>query len=314
MYIERVSDPPRTRARLSRLLDFAIVGLLIALVALAFARGARAQDLELINGTPADPAEWPASVYASMSGAACSATVVGERVLLIASHCVGNGSTARFNVGANQYTSTCTHHPDYRNNSTADWALCVVNRKVEGIPYEKVGSDASWCRAGAKVRLTGYGCIRSGGGGGNDGIYRIGEATVQSCPTGARNFDTVTRGGAALCYGDSGGPAFLERADGGREIFGVNSRGDISTTSYLSSTYVEPAKTWFASWAAAKGVAICGVSPDARGCRGSAEPPPPPPPPPPPADCGPELAAAVGTQAEAGAAVTALKACMEAGI
>lgn len=269
-------------------------------------------DPTLIGGTPAKPEDWPASVYARMSGAACSATVVGEKVLLIASHCVSNGGTATFAVGTNNYSARCTHHPDYRRDSTADWALCLVDKTVAGGKYEMVAVDREpvACASGQTWRLTGYGCVRAGGGGGNDGVFRIGTANVQSCPN--RDHDTVTKGGAALCYGDSGGAAYLERGDGTRAIVGVNSRGDIRTTSYLSSTYDGTFKTWATTWANANGgQKICGLHADAVGCRDGANPPPPPPPP--PADCVEQVDAAVEAQMRAGATLQAVKACVAAG-
>lgn len=226
---------------------------------------------ELINGAPAKPGDYPACVYASMSSSRCSATVVGERVLLIASHCVSNGGSASFSVGANQYKCRGAHGPGYPRNSTADWTLCLTDKKVVGAPYEHVLADASLLKVGTKVRLAGYGCTRSGGGGGNDGVFRTGLAEVIDLPTGT-DYDTVTRGGAALCYGDSGGPAFLE-VGAARYVFGVNSRGDISTTSYLSSTYVKAFLDFAVSWSNKNGQKICGVHADALGCRAVGPPP-----------------------------------------
>lgn len=222
----------------------------------------------LIGGVPANPADWPASVYARMGGAACSATVVGERVLLIASHCVSNGGTARFQVGANAYSAVCSHAPGYPSNSTYDWTLCLVDRPVTGAPYEWLAEDGSDLAVGQGLRLTGYGCVRSGGGGGNDGVFRIGKAPIISLPsTGGTNADIVSRGTSALCYGDSGGAAYHEDADGSRYIVGVNSRGNISTTSYLSAVYHSRFRTFMQTWSTAKGVKICGFHVDAVGCR-----------------------------------------------
>lgn len=249
-------------------------------------------DPTLIGGAAADPKDWPASEYCSMGNSRCSCTMIGDRTLLIASHCVSNGGTASFSAGPNRYSAKCTHNPKYSQaayeemvkliasgatqaqvrafagfrNATADWTLCLTNAPVTGFPFENIMTDPAKIKIGDTVRLTGYGCVKPGGGGGNDGVFRTGTAKVTDLPSGS-DYDTVTKGGAALCYGDSGGAAYVELPGGDREIFGVNSRGDIATTSYLSSTFVSEFKTWAQSWATKNGQKICGLDPSATGCR-----------------------------------------------
>jgi hypothetical protein len=229
---------------------------------------------ELIGGRNADPKDWPASVYASMNGSACSATVVGEQVLFIASHCVSHGGKASFSVGPNRYTSTCARSPKYRRGIDHDLALCKVEKKVEGTEYEVVNIDGSLVKVGSEVLLTGYGCIRKGGGGGNDGIYRIGEAKVTRLPNGTNNWDYVTQGKAALCYGDSGGSAYvyLDSQKTKRVMISVNSKGDISTTSYITSTSTTDSVEFMKQWSQENNVEICGLHAGAKGCRDEVEP------------------------------------------
>jgi len=226
----------------------------------------------LIGGRNADPKDWPASMYSAQGNSRCTSTIVGERVLLIAAHCVANGGTAQFKVGGKNYSARCEHSPDYRRDSTADWSLCLISEKVEGIPYEIVNQDEALVKVGDEVLLTGFGCVRPGGGGGNDGTYRIGETKVQRVTNG--NNDIVTKGGAALCFGDSGGPAFkyLDAEKKIRAQISVNSRGDIATTSYLSAVHTGPAKKFLKEWSDRKQVKICGVHADAAGCRGGSVP------------------------------------------
>src|SRR5690606_31297364 len=96
-----------------------------------------AQSINLIGGTVADPNDWPASPWVGN----CSSTLIGERVLLTAAHCVSNGGTKTFNIGSTRYTGTCTHHGSYRSNSTADWALCLLTTSVTGVPLETLATQ-----------------------------------------------------------------------------------------------------------------------------------------------------------------------------
>lgn len=223
------------------------------------------QSPMLIGGKPADASEWPASLYAKAGSSACSSTLVGDRVLFMAAHCMSNGGTVSFTAHANAYKARCAHHPEYKGNDTADWALCLVDRPVTGVPFEVLGTETP-VAMNTELLLSGYGCIKPGGGGGNDGIFRIGNATVKGTPSG-KSYDIVTKGGAALCFGDSGGAAYLV-SEKERVIVGVNSRGDISSMSYLPAVSSRTFITWARQWAQdSNNVRLCGIHDDALGCR-----------------------------------------------
>ena len=106
-----------------------------------FGSHAYSQDALLIGGKPAKGGEFPASVYTSIGNSRCSATLVGDRALIIAAHCANDGARAAFSVGANHYSAVCTRANEYRSNNTADWALCFVDRPVTGILFEQVNTD-----------------------------------------------------------------------------------------------------------------------------------------------------------------------------
>ena len=213
----------------------------------------------LIGGTPVDPKKFPAVLYTRQGGSRCTSTLIGDRTLITASHCVDDGGSAQFTIAGVNYSSKCNHHPDYDNNQTADWALCYVDKSVKNVNFESLSMNSAIPKVGEQILLTGYGCIKEGGGGGNDGILRIGHVEVIKTPNNG-NWDIVTKGKTALCFGDSGGPAFYE-SNGKRWQISVNSRGNIKDTSYLSKTLANPVfSDWIAKWAANHSTNICGVS------------------------------------------------------
>ena len=272
-----------------------VLALLLLVSTRAFAQA------ELIGGTVADPSQWMASPWVGN----CSSTLIGDRVLMTAAHCVSNGGTKSFSIGTTVYRGTCTHHSSYRGNSTADWALCRLSSAVPNVPFEVIAtSDQAACSVGKSFTWTGYGCQRWGGG--IDGKFRTGAVATIRCPSG-NNYDTITRGSVALCSGDSGGGGYVVEADGKRYVVGVNSRSNTTDTSYISSTYVGSFRTWAQTWGDANGVKICGIHADAQGCRdGGIDPPPPPP----PQNCDAEMTAVTRSLADHHTAVKALEACM----
>lgn len=233
-------------------------------------------ELTLINGDLADPKDWP-TIFKTVQGSAnCTGTVIGPKVLQLAAHCVGNGKTAVFGSEGIKYTGKCTHHEDYKKDATADYALCLLDKEL-ALPWYETITDKE-VAMGDDILLTGMGCTQPGGGP-SDWKLRIGLAKVVELPLDDN--DIVTEGGPALCFGDSGSSAFM-KVDDHYKVVGINSRGDIQTASYLSSVYTAKAKKFYADWAKANVVDICGVTKGAKLCRGEVPPPVPPPGPTPP--------------------------------
>ena len=223
----------------------------------------------LIRGKVAKEGEYPHIVrITSNSGAGCTAAVVGPNAILTAAHCVNNGGTVtfrHFKMGSARLKSEpCQHHPGYRANQTKDFALCKVNTSMPE-PWASINTDHDFVKKNDEIILTGYGCVKSNGSGA-DGLLRIGTATVTRLPSN-NNFDIVSSSGSALCYGDSGGPAFKN----GR-LISVNSRGNIRDTNYCSATHMAD-QSFMLPWSQSKGAALCGIT---KSCNGEQEKPPPP--------------------------------------
>ena len=225
----------------------------------------------LIGGSIADKKEYPEVIYISDGGGRCSATVIGPRVILTAGHCVEDLGRIRpasfeleneliFTVGLDVFAARCEQAPLYREKEEDhDLALCTVDHELP-LKYASVASQGPRLRD--KVVLMGYGCTRRGGGGGNDGVLRMGLAPVTDLPYPGYHW-YHTRGNSALCFGDSGGPNFAQTKRGEtHQIIGVNSRGDISRLSMLIALWTKPSQDFFKYFAQKNKVQICGINKD----------------------------------------------------
>lgn len=229
----------------------------------------------LIGGSPVQPDEYEEVIRITNGKASCSASLIGPRVVLTAAHCTGpNGDifpvsaekVYEFTKGRTVYKARCQIAPDYRSRTgDQDMALCKTDKAVSG-KYAIVMQKGP--KINELVTLVGYGCTSESGRGGNDGILRVGDAPVTKLDT-KHYYSFHTKGDSALCFGDSGGPAFKRSIKGAYHyIYGVNSRGDIRELSMLTSVYHPNSIKFMKDFERSFDVQICGIS---LTCDGSNE-------------------------------------------
>lgn len=265
-------------------------------------------EIQLRNGFIADSKEWQASLYATFATprgtSACTAALVGPQAVLTAAHCTPDDGVISFEFpgAALPYKADCKISTRWPADASADFAFCKVRTVVAtpaGFEFETVSTAnmdqllASNPGEQKPLVLTGFGCISDVAvEDETDGLYRLGYNT----PVETSNSKTKKKGAAYyapaevnnlimgegpgvanLCPGDSGGPAFLARANnkgrfGGRVIVGVNSR-----VFYLDETH----KKYGASLVSATGgpdlrpvfnqyngtLAVCGLGGGLQNCR-----------------------------------------------
>lgn len=229
---------------------------------------------QVINGQPASAKDWPATfLFRNSDGAGCTATAVGKRVLLVAAHCIEDGAVGTAELGDFVTDVRCNRHPNYPDDISADFTLCVA---ADGIPMPSEGTfetinttDPGTPQINQQVTLLGYGCRTVGGGDASFGSLYKGNAAVLRRET---NLYAVTSGGAAVCFGDSGGGAYVAAKVGVpigqlRRLWGVNSRGDISQNSWIATTANPVFVTWATQWANQNSVQICGLNGAGQECR-----------------------------------------------
>jgi Trypsin len=238
----------------------------------------------VMNAQVVDTAQWPATFRGTFTIAQkaynCTATLVSDRALLTAAHCVADGGQVvlRRSTGpdpAGTWRGRCERAPGgYPGVISADWALCRMDQPVPATHYERISLQAPSLAVGDSLRVAGFGCTERDKPA--DGLYRIGRLHVQHLPGG---FDghphfIVSRpafavGDAAICQGDSGGPSFVTLATGRRLIVAVNSHHDTEGkgVSMLSALWTEQGARFVRDWAERHGERLCGEHANAQNCR-----------------------------------------------
>lgn len=207
---------------------------------------AAAASLGIPSSTPPDPVvggvdaavcEFPATASGLRFGGshACTVVVVAPRVVMLAAHCLGGGALATVVFGediaapeGSVQIEGCAAHPDFTIGEgdllDYDLAYCTL---VEDAPAVQIVPPLMGCEAdqlvpGAEVILPGYGFDDEELGSGA-GRKRWTTNTIEAVDEDRNDLYLLGVDGASVCFGDSGGPAYMQLDDGSWRVVGITS-------------------------------------------------------------------------------------------
>ena len=180
----------------------------------------------IYGGAEVDSCAWPTAVGVTGGNSLCTGTLVSPWLVVYAAHCGGGTKKIRFgefsSSPSKSIEAACQTYPAYGgvNDQAHDWAYCVLNSPVRDLPITPVlyGCETSVLNAGEEVAIVGFGANN-----GDAGAGRKRWATTTLNGVGSMTASLGGGGKPSVCPGDSGGPAFIQTADGVWRAFGIAS-------------------------------------------------------------------------------------------
>jgi hypothetical protein len=159
----------------------------------------------------------------------CSGVRLNDTTVLTAAHCLNEfvfSVSVELASGKRVVPTKITLHPEATNLGSLfinDVALLTISPPEGEIPPPVV-PIAERVDTGDALTILGYG-VTNGETQVGSGVLRIGEMQVNEVTTDSIFSDYTPSTQSNTCFGDSGGPAFVEDGSGGLALAGITSTG-----------------------------------------------------------------------------------------
>jgi len=175
----------------------------------------------------------------------CTATLIDRDVAVTAQHCVVNTIAVddmRFGMGDPSNPDAVVEVHSAPFHDTLDVALLLLLTDAvtqvptaEPLPFLREAPEQSWI--GTDVEAAGFGSTHDN----STGLYYV---TVELTGIQDDFFEVDGHGQQGICFGDSGGPLFVNVETGDPVIIGVESHGDASCVDTDYETRLDQAMAW----------------------------------------------------------------------
>jgi hypothetical protein len=240
--------------------SFVAAGVIAAMMLAGCSAPAESGALEstpsaIVGGQETPPCAWPTTgnytedLGGGVSGN-CTCTLISPTVISLAAHCIDPKAASRKvtfgdteNPGRNGKVvsiTKCTAAPG--GQSVSDFGFCVLAEPVD-MPIIPVlfGCETSILKQGQDVVLVGFGNINADTPS-PGGHKRFVHAKIDKVNTRSIDIGDPTH---QNCFGDSGGPAFVQLADGSWRVFGATSTTNTPACASLGTwALIHPNVAW----------------------------------------------------------------------
>jgi len=201
-----------------------------------------ATEREIVGGANAPSGKWPDAVAVMGDMGTCTGTLIAPDVVLTAGHCaeinptqvIANTTDYAGSGGTRVNVARTVAYPNWEN--TYDVSVVLLSQPISGITPRKIGTSCTFnsFASNTMVRLVGFGSTQTDGKGDNTLLKEAMTAVTDPMCSGGNGCNTMVApggefiaggtGAADSCFGDSGGPVYLETSHG-TVVIGAVSRG-----------------------------------------------------------------------------------------